>query len=866
MSATALPTARAPAPSQPFPSPSLWLALRLAFREMRGGLRGFGVFIGCIALGVAAIVGVASVARGLTDGLAREGRTILGGDIAFETVQRELTSSERQWLEARGALTTAGMMRAMARSASGETALVEIKAVDAAYPQQGRLITSPEKPVPALLGEVEGRFGAVTEAALLARLNLKSGDELIIGDAVLTLRAEIVTEPDKLAGGVGFGPRLLISQEALKATGLIQPGTLIRYKNRLTLPPGQDSDAAMDTIIADAKAAFPDAAFEIDTRNNASPAFQRNLERFTQFLTLVGFTALVVGGVGVANGAHAFVDRKRVPFATLKSLGATGGFVFMASLFQVMMLSLIGIALGLVIGAVLPFIVIWLVGALIPFPMDPSVYPRELALGVLYGILAALTFSIWPLGRAHDIPVSALFRDLIDGKTRLPRRRYLVLIAIAAIALCLVSVLFAWERRIALIYIGASIGTFVLLRLVAFGLMAIARRLPRPKMTELRLALINTHKPGSLTPSVVMSLGLGVSLLVSLTLIDGNIRTQLTRNLPDQAPSFFFVDIRKDQLPEFTRFMNDRVKDAKLDTVPMMRGRIMMLKGIKAEDYQAAEEARWVLDGDRGITYSPNLPAGSKLTAGEWWSPDHKGSNLVSFDQELAGELGLTIGDKLVVNVLGRNIEVTIANLRTVEWRSLGINFVMVFSPNTFAGAPYTTLATLTFPDKTDAARELSLLRETAAAFPAVTTVRVRDALEAVNTLVGQLATAIRGAATIALIASVLVLSGALAAGHRARVYEAVVLKTLGATRPRLLLAFVLEYGIIGLATAAFGFAAGVLSAYIIITNIMEIEFAMLWPVALLAVVVGLSVTIVLGLLQTWRILGQKPAPYLRTL
>jgi putative ABC transport system permease protein len=292
----------------------------------------------------------------------------------------------------------------------------------------------------------------------------------------------------------------------------------------------------------------------------------------------------------------------------------------------------------------------------------------------------------------------------------------------------------------------------------------------------------------------------------------------------------------------------------------------MMLKGIKAEDYQAAEEARWVLDGDRGITYSPNLPAGSKLTAGEWWSPDHKGSNLVSFDQELAGELGLTIGDKLVVNVLGRNIEVTIANLRTVEWRSLGINFVMVFSPNTFAGAPYTTLATLTFPDKTDAARELSLLRETAAAFPAVTTVRVRDALEAVNTLVGQLATAIRGAATIALIASVLVLSGALAAGHRARVYEAVVLKTLGATRPRLLLAFVLEYGIIGLATAAFGFAAGVLSAYIIITNIMEIEFAMLWPVALLAVVVGLSVTIVLGLLQTWRILGQKPAPYLRTL
>jgi putative ABC transport system permease protein len=845
--------------------PSLALAFRLALRDMRGGLRGFGIFIGCIALGVAAIVGVASVARGLTDGLAREGRTILGGDINLETVQRELSPEERAYLETRGRLTTAGLMRAMARSEAGETALVEIKAVDDAYPLQGRLVTKPETSRADLLASADGRFGAATEAALLARLNLKPGDTLIVGEARFVLRAEIVTEPDKLAGGVGFGPRLLVSQQALKATGLIQPGTLIRWNNRLTLPQGQDGDAALDAVVEGVKTSFPNAAFEIDTRRNASPAFQSNLERFTQFLTLVGFTALVVGGVGVANATRAFVDRKRVPFATLKSLGATGGFVFATSLFQVILLALIGIAIGLVIGAILPFLVVWLVGALIPFPMEPSVYPRELTLGVVYGVLAALTFSIWPLGRAHDIPVSALFRDLVSGERRFPRPAYIFLVVASAILLCIVAVFFAWERRIALIYIGASIATFVLLRLVASALMAIAARLPRPKMTELRLALINTHKPGALTPSVVMSLGLGVSLLVSLTLIDGNIRDQLTRNLPEKAPSFFFVDIRKDELAKFETFMSSQVSDATLETVPMMRGRILELKGIKAEDYPATED-RWVLDGDRGVTYSPTLPEGSKLTEGTWWDKDHTGTNLVSFDHEIGRNLNLKLGDKLVVNVLGRNVDVTIANFRTVEWRSLGINFVMVFSPNTFQGAPYTTLATLTFPNKDDTARELSLLRETAAAFPSVTTVRVRDALQAVNDIVGQLATAIRGASAIALIASILVLSGALAAGHRARVYEAVVLKTLGATRSRLLLAFVLEYGIIGLATATFGFAAGTMSAYIIVTEIMDLEFAMLWQAALLAVVVGLSVTIMLGLLQTWRILGQKPAPYLRTL
>jgi putative ABC transport system permease protein len=434
------------------PAPSLLLAWRLAMRDMRGGLRGFGIFIGCIALGVAAIVGVASVARGLTDGLAREGRTILGGDLSFQTIQRELSPDERAWMSVRGTLTTAGMMRAMGRTIAGETALVEIKAVDQLYPLQGQLLTKPTFVPRELLREADGSYGAATEAALLARLDMKIGDKLIVGNATFVLRAEIVTEPDKLGGGVGFGPRLLISQDALAATGLLQPGTLIRWNNRLTLPKGQDNDAAVEATVTTAKTAFPTAAFDITTRNNASPSFQRNLERFTQFLTLVGFTALVVGGVGVANATRAFVDRKRLPFATLKSLGATGGFVFATSLFQVIILTLVGIAFGLVIGAILPFLVVWLVGAMIPFPMDPSVYPRELGLGVIYGFLAALTFSIWPLGRAHDIPVSALFRDLVSGERRFPRAPYVIAVVASAVALCVVAVVFAWERRIALIY------------------------------------------------------------------------------------------------------------------------------------------------------------------------------------------------------------------------------------------------------------------------------------------------------------------------------------------------------------------------------------------------------------------------------
>jgi putative ABC transport system permease protein len=842
-------------------------AMTVALRELRGGLAGFGVFIGCIALGVAAIVGVASVARGLTDGLAREGRTILGGDAAFITVQRELSAEERAFLESRGRLAGVALMRAMARSEAGEASLVEIKAVDAAYPSHGALVTAPALAPERLFAVVDGRPGIAVDPALLVRLGLSLGDTLVLGALRAEIRAEIASEPDKLAGGVGFGPRVLMAQAALRESGLLQPGSLVRWANRLTLPEGRDQPADLAAVLAAAKDAFPDAGWEVRDRTNASPQLQRNLERFTQFLTLVGFTALVVGGVGVANATRAFVERRRGVFATLKSLGATGRFVFAASLLQVMMLAGIGIALGLVVGAILPFVTVALVGSLIPFPLEPSIYPSELALGVLYGALAALAFSIWPLGRAHDIPVSALFRDMVSGETHRPRLAYVLAVGAAILALAAVSVLYAWEPRVAMIYVAAAAGAFVLLRLVASALMAIARRLPRPRSTELRLALVNAHRPGALTPSVVLSLGLGVTLLVSLTLIDTSIRSQLSRSLPEQAPSFFFVDIRNAEADAFDAFLREKAgAGASIDRVPMLRGRITSLKGVPVEQYRAPEDAAWVLDGDRGITYADAPPEGSTIVAGEWWAPGHTGSNLVSFDREIAEGLGLSVGDALTVNLLGRNIEVTIANLRTVEWRTLGINFVMVFSPNTFRGAPYTWLSTLTFADRDDAARERALLRDVAAAFPSVTSVRVRDALEAVNDVVGQLATAIRGASAIALVASVLVLAGALAAGHRQRVYEAVVLKTLGATRPRLLWALVLEYGIVGLASAVFGFAAGAGAAYVILTFVMELDFAIDWFAALLAVVVALAVTILLGLAQTWRILGQKPAPFLRTL
>lgn len=860
------PVKPAATPSAASRSTGLLLALRLAWRDLRGGLRGFGVFIACLALGVMAIAAVASSSRGLTEGLNRESRRILGGDAAFSLIHRETTQAERAFLEGRGAVSSIATMRGMANAGDKGAALVEIKAVDAAYPSIGQVESEPQAPIGELLAARDGVFGAIADPVLFGRLDLKTGDIVMVGSARIQLRASLTSEPDKIASGVGFGPRLLMSEAALRATGLLQPGSLVRWTYRVILPADASGDPALEALIAAAGRERPDAGWEIRSRANAAPSFQRNLEHFTQFLTLVGLTALLVGGVGVANAVRRFVEAKKLDFATMKALGATGGRVVAIHLAEVMLVAGIGIAIGLTLGAAAPYALGYALKDLVPLPFEPTLAPGELAVAALYGFLTALVFAILPLGRAHDVPVSALFRDQIEPDLRWPRPAYLAVFAAALFGLVAVAVAFAYDRRIALIYIGVAAGVFLLLRLVAWGVMALAKRSPRGRNPSLRLALANTHRPGALTPSLVLSLGLGVALLSALAFIDVSLTRQLTQALPDKAPSFFFLDIPANQVERFDAFLKRERPDATVERVPMMRGRIVSLNGVRAEDVKASEQAAWVLEGDRGITFAAAMPEGSTLSAGQWWPADYRGEPLVSFDAPIAAGLGLKVGDPITVNVLGRNITARIANLRMVEWRSLGINFVMVFSPNTFAGAPHTNLATVTADNGTAASSDALLLRHLAAEFPAVTAVRVKDALEAVNTIVGQLATAIRGASGLAIAASLLVLAGALAAGQRARLYDAMILKTLGATRRFILSSYALEYAGIGLVSAVFGVVAGAIAGWGVVTQVMRIEFVGNPTGAILAATAAIVVTVLFGLAGTLQILSKAPASHLRNL
>ncbi len=495
-----------------------------------------------------------------------------------------------------------------------------------------------------------------------------------------------------------------------------------------------------------------------------------------------------------------------------------------------------------------------------------ALHPGDPVLAFIFGLMTAATFALWPLGHAHDVPVSALFRDEVASERRWPPLPYVAATILLGCTLAVLAVELAYDRRIAAIFVAAAAAVFVLLRLVAGFIMTGARRLPRPRSPLVRLALANIHRPGALTPSVVLSVGLGLAVMVAVISIEGNLRRHFLAALPDSAPSFYFVDIPAADGQGFDAFIRARAPCAALERVPMLRGRIVAANGVPAENLQPSADALWALRGDRGITYGDALPAGSRLVDGQWWPSSYQGPPLISLETRIADGLGLKVGDKITVNVLGRNVTATVANLRAVDWQSLGINFVMVFSSATFRGAPHTDIATLTYPDGSTREEDAALLRAVADAFPAVVTVPVRDAVNAASEIVVKLALAIRGAGALTLVVAMLVLGGALAAGHRHRVYDSVVLKTLGATRLRLLSAYVLEYLALGVTTAVFGVAAGSAAAAWIIIKLMKLPFVWLPIPLLLAAVAAIAVMVVLGLIGTFTALGQKPARVLRNL
>lgn len=822
-------------------------------RDMNARIRGLRLLVICLFLGVATLAAIGSLIAGIGDELSNRGQTILGGDLEIDLSQRLATNEELAAFGEIGTLSQTVRLRAMANIAEPQQNLLsELKAIDNQYPLYGALTLKDgrEANAPAI-GEI---FVGET---LSDQMQLNIGDSVSFGEADFKISGIIGDEPDRLGEGFTLGPVALINMKSLESTQLIQPGSLYTAKYRIKTDDGADIEA----ISASLDERFPQAGWRITDRSNGAPGTRRFVERMGQFLTLVGLASLVIAGIGVGNGVASYLENKRKSIATLKVLGADSRTIFNLYFLQILFVGSLAVIAGLVMGSILPLIITLIAGDILPISPGLAIYPLPLIISASYGLLIAIAFALPPLSKAKTITSAGLFRNNQGHWAKIDKITAFWVI-MAALSIAGIAIATAREPFFSFAFIVAALGLLGLLSLVAWIIRMIAMRIPRPKRPLFRLALTNLHRPGAQTSALVVALGLGLTLFVTLSAIQTSINSEISKNIPDQAPSFFALDIPKDDAPAFTKIVNDIAPEAVINLVPIMRGSIISYGGQRVDELEEIPEGAWVLRGDRGLTYSAQLPNGSEVVNGKWWPEDYSGKALVSVDIQMAEILDLELGDIIIINVLGAEFEAEVASFRRVDWDNFGLNFSMIFSPASLDNAPHNMTATITV----DAAKEAELSRAIPANFPSSTLIKVKDIVSQVSNLLNQMSKAIAAAASISILAGIAVLIGAIAASRMARTYDSVILKLLGSTRRQILTTQALEYLLLASIISLLSFGIGMTAAYYVIVHIFEFSFLPDMRVVTFTVVGGALITFLLGMIGSLPILAARPASALRSL
>jgi putative ABC transport system permease protein len=831
-------------------------ALRLVRRELRGGLRGFAVFLTCLFLGVFAISAIGSFTESAKSGLLADASALLGGDFEIHLVHRQLPDEVLDFLGTRGELSHVMSMRTMAVAGNeSKRVLVELKAVDHLYPLYGRIGIDPQQSIEEALSTSE-EFGALVEQPLLSRLNIKTGDLVKVGSAEFRIRGIITAEPDRTLRAFNLGPRFMTSLAGLTATGLVQPGSMVYHDYRLRLPDRTTADQLKEEL----QSRFPEAGWRLRTWREASPRVQFFLDRMNQNLTLIGLCALLVGGLGVSGAVRGYLTGKITHIATMKCLGAPGRLIFTTYLIQVLYLGVLGSTAGLICGAALPYLLKWLIGEHLPVPLAPAIHWYVLLKAALFGLLIALVFSLKALGITRRVSPAVLFRGYSDNTDQNPGTSIRVAIAIAAISLATIAVLTSTDQKMAFWFVCGATLCFGIFRFVSAAVVRLARHLPRPKSPSLRLGLANIHRRGSPAGSAVFSLGLGLTALVIIVLVQANLGDMVNETVPDEAPSFFFLDLQTHQVESFQEIAEGLPGIPKIEHYPTLRGRITAIDGTPVSVAKIAQEVRWAVRGDRFLSYAAEMPADTQIVDGKWWPVNYSGDPQVSITSDIAEGFGVEVGDTLTVNVLGREVTATISSLRKVDWSSLDLNFAILLSPGVLENAPQTHIATIQVPPD----QEETAFAAITESFPNVSAISTREILKNVSSTLDRIGIAFRSMAAIALFTGFLVLAGAVSADQHKRIHDAVIFKVCGATRFDILGAFAAEFLMLGLISGTISAVVGSLAALGILHGLMNMTFALHPYTIVMTILTGIVLTLLLGLLGTWKALGQKPAMYLR--
>jgi putative ABC transport system permease protein len=807
-------------------------------------------------LGVGAIAAIGTLTGSIERELAARGRMILGGDIEAQVWQRGLSPDEQRTFAALGTLSEGTRMQAMA-SAGETSAPVELKAVDAHWPLVGRLLLKDGRQVGA---PAEGE--AWIAEGLAERLDLRPGEPITIGGERLAVGGIIADEPDRLGEGLSLGAVAIVRDTLPIRTGLTAPGAMFRSKVRVAL--ARDRDPAR--VVAALERQFPNAGFSFRTRDKAAPGAERFVSRMGEFLVLVGLAALAIAGIGIGGSVSSYLEARRSSIATLKVLGATSGDIARIYLLQIVAAALAGSLGGIAAGLLITPLLGRALGALLPVTPGFVLDPGALAKAAIYGLLVALVFAAPPLARARAYPAMALMRARVSPLA-VPTRALLLPVGVGLAAIVALALASAAQVKVTALFIAGAAGVLTLLGALGWAIRHAAAGLPRPRHALLRAGLANLHRPGAQTGALVTALGFGLSAFVLLAAIQTSLDANIRARIPARAPDYFVLDVPRDRVGEFERAVTETVPQATIRVVPNLRGAILAYgpagRMTRVADLKDIPEGAWQLRGERGLTYADAVPEGSTIVAGKWWPKGYAGPPLVSVDDKLAQAVGLKLGDRIAVSVLGLERDAIIASFRRIDWDSMGFNYVLVFSPNTLADAPHNLAATIDLPAGTAKA---GLLRRLVRAFPSSSVIETGRLIEEARRLLSQMSTAILAAASVAVLAGLAVLFGAIAAARASRIYDNVILRVLGASRRQLLLLQLAEYGLLAGVLAIVALAFGGALGWAVITQLFDFDWLPDWPRVLAVLAAGLGLVMGFALAGSLPLLRAKPAQVLREL
>ena len=824
-------------------------ALNFAFRDLRGGLSGLGLLWVCLAVAVAGIASVTSLASSIDSAIAANGRQLLGGDLILTVAQREATADERAAMEGLGRWSKSVTTRAMLVTPDGRSMLAELSGVDRQWPLAGRVDFAPGGSRPHGPEIAIGR-----EAA--ERLGVGPGGSLQVGQRPFRISAVIDKMPS--ASDFALAPPALMDEAGLAMSGLVQPGSLTTTSYRLLLPAGADPEAAGKAF----QQRFPEGGWRASDRGDAGGGTRRFVDRLGQMLLLVALSALAIGGLGMSSAAAAFAASRRPNIAILKLLGTPRSTINAMLGIEIALIAALAIAAGLAVGALAPALVAGIAAPFLPVAPDPS--PQWLALGeaALFGLLVTLAASWRMIANAGDTRPARLLRgDVADAEPM--RWRSLLVPAVALGLAAALAIVTASDRAFAAVGVASIAGLCLLFALLGLAVRRAARSARHLGGPVTRLGIAALDRPGAPTGRLAVSLGLGLTLLVTLAATASSILAEIDSTIPKRAPALFLVDIPRAERSGFEALAKAELPGAQLRLVPSLRGPVTEVNGTRVADMKAIPEGAWILRGDRGLTFANELPEANRIVAGKWWPAYYRGPPLVSIDVDAATALGLKVGDTLTVAVLGRPVTARIASLREIDWRSMGFNFAIIFSPGSIDNAPYTLMATVAPGEgRSTMAFEQRLTRQ----LPMVSAIRVADIVAQVRSLLESIDGAVRVATAFAIAMGMIVLAGSVVATRRQRARDIVLLRLVGATRWQVARSQLVEFALLSASVALAAFAAGALAARLVVTRLFEFPFSPDWPGLALIPAGAVALAIAAAFVAALPALNARPAEGLRAL